>query len=109
MAISGRIRPTVSVSPASVSLGTTASDGFAEKRLVVRGEEPFEIKDVQCADRRFEFEVPVGMKKVHFVKLRFQGDGTTEPVSQEIRIVTNLAGDKSASCVVTGTIQSTRL
>jgi hypothetical protein len=109
MAISGRIRPTVSVSPASVSLGTTSSDGIVEKRLVVRGEEPFEIKDVQCADRRFEFEVPVGMKKVHFVKLRFQGDGTTEPVSQEVRIVTNLAGDKSASCVITGTIQSTRL
>ncbi len=109
MAISGRIRPTVSVSPASVSLGTTASDGFVEAKLVVRGEEPFEIKDVQCADRRFEFEVPVGMKKVHFVKLRFQGDGTTEPVSQEIRIVTNLAGNKSASCVVTGTIQSSRL
>ena len=109
MAISGRVRPTVSVSPASVSLGTTSTDGFAEKRLVIRGEEPFEIKDVQCADRRFEFEVPVGMKKVHFVKLRFQGDGTTEPVSQEIRVVTNLAGDKSASCIVTGTVQSTRL
>lgn len=109
MAISGRIRPTVSVSPASVSLGTTSTEGFAEKRLVVRGEEPFEIKDVQCADQRFEFEVPIGMKKVHFVKLRFRGDGTTTPVSQEIRIVTNLAGDKSASCVVTGTVESNRL
>jgi hypothetical protein len=105
MAISGRVRPAVSVAPASVSLGTTASDGVAERRLVVRGEEPFEIVDVQCADDRFEFEVPVGEKKVHFVKLRFQGDGTADPVSQEIRIVSNLPGEKCASCIITGTIQ----
>lgn len=109
MAIAGRIRPTVSISPAAVSLGTTTDNGSAERRLVMRGEEPFEIMDVQCADDRFEFEVPVGEKKVHFVKLRFTGDGTTEPVSQEIRIVTNLPGKKSASCIVTGTVEPSRL
>lgn len=109
MAISGRVRPTVSISPASVSLGTTPRNGSVERRLVVRGEEPFEIKDVQCADQRFEIEAPVGMKRVHFVKLRFHGDGSTEPISQEIRIVTNLPGDKSATCVVTGTVQGSRL
>jgi len=108
MAVSGRVRPMVSVSPASVSLGTTAPNGSVNQNLVVRGEEPFEIRDVQCADDRFEFEVPVGEKKVHFVKLRFRGDGTSEPVSQEIRIVTSLAGNKSASCIVTGTIEPSR-
>ena len=105
MAISGRVRPPVSVSPAAVSLGSTTRDGTAKQNLVVRGEQPFEILDVQCADDRFEFEVPVGEKKVQFVKLRFQGDGTTEPISQEIRVVTNLPGNKSASCIVTGTVQ----
>lgn len=104
MAISGRIRPTISVSPAAVSLGTTTADGTVEKRLVVRGEEPFEISDIECADDRFQFEVPLGTKRVHFVKLRFMGDGSDDPVSQEIRVITDLAG-KSATCVVTGTIQ----
>jgi hypothetical protein len=105
MAITGRIRPTVSVSPASVSLGTTATDGKADKRLVVRADEPFAIKDVQCGDARFEFEVPNGVKKVHFVKLYFQGDGRDQPISQEIKIITDLPGEKSASCVVTGRIE----
>jgi hypothetical protein len=105
MAITGRIRPTVSVSPASVSLGTTSTNGKADKRLVVRADQPFAIKDVLCGDARFEFEVPNGLKKVHFVKLHFQGDGRNEPISQEIRIVTDLPGDKSASCVVTGRLQ----
>jgi hypothetical protein len=105
MAITGRVRPTVSVSPASVSLGTTTTDGKAEKRLVVRADEPFEIKDVECGDERFAFEVPTGTKKVHFVKLHFQGDGQADPISQEVRIITSLPGDKAASCVVTGRVE----
>ncbi len=106
MLISGRVRPSVSVSPASVSLGETSTTETKEERLVVRGEEPFEILDVQCGDRRFEFEVPSGEKKLHFVKLRFRGDGSEESISQEIRIVTDLPGNKSASCVVTGRVNA---
>jgi Protein of unknown function (DUF1573) len=106
MAIAGRIRPTVSVSPAAVSLGTTKLNSVLEQRLVVRADEPFEINDVLCADERMEFEVPVGAKKVQFVKLRFTGDNTTTPIAQEVRIVTNLPGQKTASCVVTGTVDA---
>jgi hypothetical protein len=105
MAISGRVRPVVSVSPASVSLGTTRREGTVERRLVVRGDEPFEILDVQCVDQRFEFEVPVGKKKVQFVKLRFTGDGTDQSITQKLRIVTDLPGNRSASCIVTGTVE----
>ncbi|MDE0865977.1 MAG: DUF1573 domain-containing protein [Rubripirellula sp.] len=104
MAIAGRIRPSVSVSPAAVSLGTTAPDSTISRRLVVRGDEPFEIMDVQCADKRFEFKVPVGEKKVHLMTVNFKGDGTTTSISQEIRIVTSLPDGKSASCVVSGTV-----
>lgn len=106
MSVSGRVRPTVSISPASVSLGDTGASDMKEQRLVVRGEEPFEILDVRCGDRRFEFEVPSGEKKLHFVKLRFRGDGTDAAISQEIRVITNLPGNKSATCVVSGRIKA---
>ncbi len=105
MAVTGRVRPTVSVSPALVSLGTTATNGAADKRLVVRADHPFEIKDVLCGDKRFEFEVPNGTKKVHFVQLHFYGDGSDQPIAQEIRIITDLPGNKSASCTVTGRVE----
>jgi hypothetical protein len=104
MAIAGRIRPSVSVSPASVSLGATSPDGVISRRLVVRGEEPFEIMDVQCVDQRFQFKVPAGRKKVHLMTVEFEGDGSKDRISQQIRIVTSLPGEKSASCVVTGTV-----
>ncbi len=103
MSISGRVRPTIAISPDSVSLGTLTSTGNGEKKLVVRGDEPFEITDVECADERFKFEVPVGSKKLHMVKLIFTGDGTDVAISQEIRVRTNRPG-KTATCVVTGTI-----
>ena len=104
MAIAGRVRPSVSVSPAAVSLGVTAPNGTIARRLVIRGDEPFEIMDVQCADQRFEFKVPVGEKKVHLMRVEFKGDGTKTRISQEIRIVTSLPGDKSAACIVSGTV-----
>ncbi len=107
MAIAGRVRPSVSVSPAAVSLGTTSPTGKISRRLVVRGEEPFEIMDVQCVDQRFQFKVPSGRKKVHLMTVEFEGDGSDDRISQQIRIVTSLPGQKSASCVVTGTVAGT--
>ncbi len=104
MAISGRVRSSVSVSPAAVNLGTNPPDATVERRLVVKGDEEFEVKDVVCSDKRFEFEIPVGSKKLHFIKMRFKGDGNTDKVAQTIRIVTNLPGDKSTSCIVTGSM-----
>lgn len=103
MAISGRIRPTIAISPANVSMGTVTATANAEKKLVVRGDEPFEIVDVECADERFTFEVPVGAKKLHMLKMTFAGDGTNAAISQEIRVITSRPG-KTATCVVTGTI-----
>ena len=103
MSIEGRVRETLSVSPAAVNLGTTSPSTTVEKRLVVKGEEPFEVREVVCSDKRFAFEIPEGKKKLHFVTLKFTGDGGSGDISQQVRIVTDLPGDRSASCIVTGT------
>ena len=104
MTISGRIRPMLSVAPPTLSLGTAAAGQTIEKRLVVRGEEPFEITRVVCADQRFDFDIPTGSKKIHFIKMRFSADQPDSKLGQEIRIETNLPGGKATSCVVTGSI-----
>jgi len=104
MSITGRVRPALSVSPASVSLGTAKTGATVEKRLVVRGDEPFEITDVLCGDSRFEFVTPDGSKKLHFVKLRFNAGDQTDQIGQEIQIKTDLKGGKSVKCIVTGAV-----
>ena len=104
MSIAGRIRPTLSISPSTVSVGTARPGQTIEKRLLVRAEEAFTIDEVVCGDNRFEFEVPKGKKKLHFVKMKFKADATRDKVGQEIRIVTDLPNKKSATCIVTGTV-----
>ncbi len=94
----------LSVAPAAVSLGTATAGDVIAKRLVIRGEQPFEITDVICADGRFDFDVPAGSKKLHFVNMRFSADEADSKVGQEIRIETDLPGGKSTSCIVTGSI-----
>ncbi|WP_390895592.1 DUF1573 domain-containing protein [Stieleria tagensis] len=104
MSINGRVRPSLTVAPAAVSFGTAKPGATIEKRLVVRGDEPFTISDVVCADNRFEFDTPSGSKKLHFVKLKFNAGDTPGRIGQEIRIDTDLKGGKSVTCVVTGSV-----
>ena len=104
MSISGYVRPTLSISPSAVSVGTVRPNQLIEKRLLVRGETPFEIKEVVCPDDRFKFDVPKGSKKLHFVKMSFRADKATNKIGQEIRVVTDMPDKKSATCVVTGSV-----
>ena len=106
MLISGRLRPALSISPASFSLGTAQPGQTIEKKLLLRAEEPFKVTNVVCADDRFDFEVPDASKKLQIVKLRFKADQAASKVSQEIRVETDLG--KSASCVVTGSVGQIR-
>ena len=105
VSINGRIRPSLSVSPAAVSLGITKPGATVQKRLVIRGDQPFAIKDIICPDSRFEFVTPEGSKKLHFVTMRFVAGSDDQPrIGQAIQINTDLKGGRSVTCVVTGSI-----
>ena len=109
LAVAGRVRPALSVAPAAVSLGRTSPGRAVTQRLVVRADQPFAIREVICPDDRFEFELPEGRKKLHFLKLRFEPRGGETPdqpqrVSQSVRVVSDLPGEKSARFTVTGTV-----
>lgn len=103
--IRGRVRPAVSVSPAALGFGTAKPGDAVEKRLVVRADTPFAISEILCSDERFEFKYPEGEKKLHFVKVKFNAGEAEDRIGQEVRIVTNLEGGKSAKCIVTAVVQ----
>lgn len=105
MAVSGRIRSGLEVSPASLGLGTVKTGASVEKKLVIRAEEVFAIRSVKSDDPRFRFEIPEGQKKLHFVQVFFDADQATGNVSREIRIETDLGAGKSAECLATVTIE----
>lgn len=105
MAVVGRVRPSLEVSPASVSLGQLTSGTTVEKRLVVRAEEEFEVTAASSPDPRFSFELPEGKRKLHFVKVSFTADGNVGGVSGTVEITTDLGTQgKKAECLFNGTI-----
>ncbi len=104
MAIEGMIRPSLVVSPAAISLGTTEAGQTVKKRLLVRGEEPFEVIEIRCQDKRFTFDKPTGSKPMHLVSMTFTADDQTGAVAQKIEIVTSLDG-RTVGSVATGTVR----
>ena len=105
MLLFGKIQSLVSVSPATVSLGDLSANQTKEQRLIVRSDEEFEVKNVLCEDPRIEFEVGTGKKKIHFIKMRFRGDGSAESISQQVKVVTDLPESGITSCLVTGRVR----
>jgi hypothetical protein len=105
MLLFGRVAPLVSISPAAISLGDLSANANKEQRLVVRSDQDFEIRNVLCEDPRIEFEVGSGKKQIHFIKLRFRGDGSVGSIAQEIQVVTDLEENGNAACLVTGRIR----
>lgn len=105
MAINGQVRPSLSISPSAVGMGSISADGETTKRLIVRGKEPFSIIGVECLDGRLSFDLPEGKKKLHMVTMRYTGDGGVEPIANEIKVVSDLPGEKTAKCLVTGTVR----
>jgi hypothetical protein len=101
LAINGRVRSGLEVSPASLGLGTLKPGQMAEKKLVIRCESPFQVLSAKSDDPRFRFEIPQGKNKLHFVKVTFAADEATGNVSREIKIETDFGGGRTAECLAT--------
>src|SRR5690606_33655147 len=104
MAVTGRVRPSLEVSPAALSLGTLRPGESGEKRLVIRADQEFAIRSVTCEDPRFRFETPPGKKKLHFVKAFFTADDQTGTFSRTVRIATDYGTGQATECLVSGTV-----
>jgi hypothetical protein len=105
MSVSGRVRPSLEVSPASVNLGQMSAGTKVEKRLVVRAEQEFEVTKAESLDPRFTFELPKGKSKLHFVKVSFTADDNVGNVSRTVELTTDLGPKgKKAECLFTCTI-----
>jgi hypothetical protein len=101
----GRIVSPVSVSPAALFVGNLEPDSTVTKQLVVRAKKPFLITAIKCTDSRFEFGQPSTQKKsLHFIPVKFVGDGREGRIAQQIKIETGLG--ITATCTATATISA---
>lgn len=104
--VQGSVVSPLTVSPASLLLGTLEPGQVVKKQLIVRGNRPFRILRIECPDGCFSFDPPgEESKQLHFVPVTFTADASGA-VSQSITIQTDLGNGAIASCVAAGTVRS---
>jgi hypothetical protein len=104
--VEGHVIPSLSVSPASLFLGTLRPKQGVTKQLVVRGKSPFRIVSVTADCNCFKFATPAeaGAKALHLIPITFTAADKPGKIVKTIRIKTDLNGaaaEVSACAVVT--------
>ncbi|MEX0678603.1 MAG: DUF1573 domain-containing protein [Pirellulales bacterium] len=100
--VEGRIVPPLTVSPASLLLGTLQPGQKVKKQIVVKGAKPFKIVDIRCEDGAFQFKTSDETKAVHLVPLVFEAPEKPGSFACTIEIVTDLNGHKSVTLSAIG-------
>ena len=97
LAVTGNVMPPVTVSPASMVLGTVPPGAQVIKRMVVKADQPFKITGVTADQDGFSFEVSKEKKKVHLVPMTFVAPGEAAMINAIIRISTDIQDAPSLS------------
>ncbi len=104
--VSGRISAPLEIAPAIVDLGPVKLDEVAQQRFVVKGSQPFEIKDVRAADGRLKFAHGSGKKLVHVVTVQAAADDKVkDDIDCNIEVVSDLASANVTGCRIVGQVR----
>lgn len=99
--VTGRIRPPITVTPESLTLGDVRNGETRQQRFILRAKKPFAIELISCEDERFEFQTPTGEKTVHVVPFTFRCKAGQEPqgdkIEQKVLIITSLGEQVEAT------------
>jgi hypothetical protein len=104
VAVEARIVPQLTVSPASLNLGTLEAGETVKKQIVVKGAKPFKIVDIRCENSAFQFETPEQAKALHLVPLVFTAPDIAGKVNCQIEIVTDLDDNKTVTLKAIGDV-----
>jgi hypothetical protein len=96
------VTPTLSVSPGEVNLGKTPVGQPSETKLLVRGGQPFKIKEIQGAEGVISATALVNESRpVHIITVKFDPKQAGD-ISRKLKIVTDLPNEGTAEVAVTG-------
>ncbi|REK08934.1 MAG: DUF1573 domain-containing protein [Planctomycetota bacterium] len=104
VAVEARIVPELTVSPASLMLGTVQPGQKVTKQIVVRGAKPFSIVDIRCDNDYLKFQPSEEAKQVHLVPVTLEAPEKPGKLACTIEIVTDLEDAKSVSLRATGQV-----
>lgn len=98
--VEGRVLSALTVSPASLFVGTVRPGSTHRKRVVVQARQKFCITGIDCDQDGFEFEVPEGSATVHKIPVVCRAGDKPGKIACKIRIQTDLGGATTAELPV---------
>jgi len=104
--VTGQVDSVLSISPQAIALGSLKPGQSVEKKLVIRGREPFTIAAIECPGWEVEMDPTLEPKSTHIITARFtpiEGHG-----HQRVSFQIKTAGESSlvAHALLTAEIRS---
>ena len=106
LSVTGRVIPSVTVSPASLALGVLQPGERVTKQIIVRAQKPFQVTDVHCDGNCLSFKSPRGAKKLHFIPVTFTAGDEPNNLAMTINIKTDLGQGAIATCLATASVRA---
>jgi len=99
------VEPALNLSPAAAAFGAVTMGGEAERRVILRGPQPFRITEVKGADEQVSVAAGDGKeaRPVHVLTVKVKAAGAGD-LSRTLTIVTDLPGDGTAELPVKATV-----
>ena len=93
---SGKVASALQISPEVLTFATSANAGEIKKKVIVKGDRPFKINEVNCSNNSFVFNVDRDKSsKVHFVGVSYAADKPPGRYEFDLDFLTDLnAGAK---------------
>lgn len=99
------VEPALNLSPSTAAFGAVTMNAAAERRVIIRGPQPFKVTEVKGTDD--QVTVATGDSKeprpVHVLTVKVKATGTGD-LSRTLTIVTDLPGDGTAELPVKASV-----
>ena len=105
--ISGELESDLTVSPQSIAAGTVKPGETVEKKLVIRGKEPFLVESIEAKGWQISFDPVTEPKTTHIIAVRLNADGeTTGQLTGPLVVKTNGGVTTQATATLTGIVRA---
>ena len=98
------VTPAIQVRPSPLMLGVLRPGQATTRHLVVQGNAPFQILEMNGPDDRFQFRLPEKPKSVQLVPITFTATESAGKITGTIQIRTDLAGGNALEVRVDGEV-----
>ena len=92
VSILGKVEESITISPQFVDVSEMKIGATSNKKLIIKGSDPFQIVSVKSGDDRVEAKISDAKKKLHIVPITVKTGQQAGPMKTTLEIATDLGG-----------------